>query len=109
MTRVLLCGAFGQGNAGDEALLEAFVVAMPRHDVLVTSTGPVPSGAMAIAPKAAVVARAARHVDAVVVGGGTVFKTLHPASHRSPGSLLIRTALVLTAAHARGIPVLLVG
>ena len=109
MSRVLLCGAFGQANPGDDALLEAFLGACVGHDLVVTSPDPVPAPAVAVAPTARAVGRAVREVDAVVVAGGTVFKSLHPSSGRRPTSLLVRTAVLRAAAAARGIPFALVG
>lgn len=109
MSRVLLCGAFGQDNPGDDALLDAFLRACAGHELLVTSAGPVPDAATRVPATARAVARAVRDVDAVVAAGGTVFKSLHPSSGRAPTSLLTRTALVQGAAAARGIPFALVG
>ena len=40
MTNVLLVGAFGQGNPGDEALCAAFVRALAGDDVVVASSDP---------------------------------------------------------------------
>lgn len=108
MSRVLLCGAFGQGNPGDEALHEAFRAALHGHDLVVTSAGRPPAPGQ-VPPTARAVGAALRRADAVVVGGGTVFKTLHPASGRSAHALLARTAALVAAARARGIPVALVG
>lgn len=109
MSRVLLCGAFGQGNPGDDALLEAFLAGLAGHDVSVTTTGPVPSPARAVAPGWRTLTRTLRDVDAVVVGGGTVFKSLHPSVPRRPTSLLARTAALRAATAARGVPLALVG
>ncbi|HEX4903611.1 MAG TPA: polysaccharide pyruvyl transferase family protein [Acidimicrobiales bacterium] len=108
MTSTLLCGAFGQGNPGDDALLDAFARALHGHDLLVTSPGPPGTGGH-VAPTAAGVGRALLEAGAVVVGGGTVFKTLHPASGRPPHALLLRTAALVTACRARDVPVALVG
>ena len=41
MSTVLLVGAFGQGNPGDEALCAAFCAALADHDVVVASSDPV--------------------------------------------------------------------
>ena len=40
MSTVMLVGAFGQGNPGDEALCAAFVEALADHDVIVVSGDP---------------------------------------------------------------------
>ena len=47
--------------------------------------------------------------DAVVVGGGTVFKTLHRSTGRRPNSLLRNACLLAAAAKASGKQVALVG
>jgi polysaccharide pyruvyl transferase WcaK-like protein len=47
--------------------------------------------------------------DAVVVAGGTIFKTLHPASGRPPLALLRRTALLAAMTKALRRPLALVG
>lgn len=109
MSRVLLCGAFGQGKPGDDALLEAFLEGLAGHEVTVTTLGAVPSPARAIAPDGRAVWQALRDVDAVVVGGGTLFKSLHPSVPRRPSSLVARTALLRAATAARGLPLALVG
>lgn len=109
MRRVLLCGAFGQGNPGDDALLESFLDGLAGHDVRVTTTGAVPAPARPVAPDRRSVAQALREVDAVVVGGGTVFKSLHPSVPRRASSLVARTALLRAATAARGLPLALVG
>src|SRR3954471_18693855 len=41
MAAVLLAGAFGQRNPGDEALLRAFVEGLPDHALVATSVDPV--------------------------------------------------------------------
>jgi polysaccharide pyruvyl transferase WcaK-like protein len=40
MAAVLLAGAFGQRNPGDEALLRAFVEGLPDHALVATSVDP---------------------------------------------------------------------
>lgn len=109
MSTVLLCGAFGQRNPGDDALLSAVARAVVDHDLIVPTVGSTPGTARAVPPTASAVGRTLRHVDAVVVGGGTVFKTLHPSSGRHPLGLLARTAALHAATRARGIPFALVG
>lgn len=109
MSRVLLCGAFGQGNPGDDALLVSFLDGLAGHDVRVTTTGAVPTPARAVAPHWRAVAQALREVDAVVVGGGTVFKSLPPSVPRRSSSLAARTAMLRAASAALGLPLALVG
>jgi hypothetical protein len=86
--RVLLAGAFGQSNPGDEALLGAFARALPDHVAVVASAAPEQTaaehGLNAIRRDDTVaLARTLAAVDAVVVAGGTIFKTLHPAAGRA--------------------------
>jgi polysaccharide pyruvyl transferase CsaB len=111
---VLLAGAFGQRNPGDEALLRSFLRALPRGRVVVASSDPVattsahaceaiPSG------RPQVVARELKRADALVIGGGTVFKTLHPSSGRRPHALLRNATLLAGAARTFGRPLLLTG
>jgi polysaccharide pyruvyl transferase WcaK-like protein len=112
--RVLLAGAFGQGNPGDEALLAAFARALPGHRLVAASSAPAATaaahGVEAIGrDRPAAVARAVADADAVVVAGGTVFKTLHPASGRPPLGLLRRTAALAVATKALRKPLALVG
>lgn len=109
MSRILLTGASGQGNPGDDALVDAFARTLHGHELVVPSPGSVPAPARRVPATAAGVASVLRDVDAVVVAGGTVFKTLHPSVPRGSHSLLLRTALLLAAARARGIPMALVG
>ncbi len=113
MSNVILVGAFGQGNPGDEALCASFCSALEAHDVTVVSADPVATmrqhARRAIAPSAATVGPAVRHADAVVVGGGTVFKQLDRASGRSANSLLLNTAALLAGARASGTRVAMIG
>lgn len=113
MAPILLAGAYGQHNPGDEALLRAFVDALDGHELVVTSSDPVSTehlhGVAAMAPTAGNVAEWLRHGRHLVVGGGTIFKALHPSTGRRPNSLLLRTLALTRAARARGITVSLVG
>ena len=108
---VLLVGAFGQGNPGDEALCDAVRASLRRCTVTVASrTAGDPNGeADVIAPTATAVAHALRRTDVLVIGGGTVFKRLHPSSGRRPNALLRSSAALVAAARARGTSVALVG
>jgi len=110
---VLLAGAFGQGNPGDEALLSAFLRALPAGRIAVASRDPQATSARhgcdAFVPHARETMRELRRADAVVIGGGTVFKTLHPSTGRSPHALLMNTLLLARAARGLGKPLLLIG
>jgi polysaccharide pyruvyl transferase WcaK-like protein len=101
MPAALLAGAFGQGNLGDDALLQSFVAALPDWDLTVTTGDRAAAerlGCRAVTPGAlGATGRAVLAADAVVVGGGTIFKTLHPSAGRHPLGLLA-TASALTAA-----------
>lgn len=112
MPRVLLAGAFGQRNPGDEALLRAFIAALPGWQPVVPSQNPAAvtareARAVRTGPYAA--ASAVLGVDAVVFAGGTVFKMLAPSTGRAPHALLGRGLALARAAHALGRPVALVG
>lgn len=112
MERFVIAGAFGQGNPGDEALLEAFVRALPGT-VIATSSTPDETaerhGCSAVSARPNDVRRAVASADAFVVGGGTVFKELHPRSGRRPAALLETAAAALVGARALRKPTALVG
>lgn len=97
--RVLLAGPYGQRNPGDEALLAAFRAALPDHEVIPTAGTTTPQE----------VARRVRDADAVVFGGGTLFKQLRPASGRPPLDLVTRALGLAVAARAAGRPLAMVG
>ena len=112
--RVLLAGAFGQGNPGDEALLRAFARALPGAELVATSSAPLSTaaehGVGAVARHdAAAMARTLRAADAVVFAGGTIFKRLHPACGRPPLALLGRAVALAAATKALRKPLALVG
>jgi polysaccharide pyruvyl transferase WcaK-like protein len=112
--RVLLAGAFGQGNPGDEALLSAFVQALPGWRPVAISSTPEETAAehgveTVHRDDPMAVLRALSAADAVVVAGGSVFKPLHPACGRRPGALLRRLAALAIAAKAARTPIALVG
>lgn len=114
MPTALLAGAFGQANPGDEALLEAFVAALPGWDAVATSHRPVETrsrhGCDAVSShERAAVARAARRADVVVFAGGTVFKHLHPSTERRSLGLLAGAGALAAGARAAGTRVALVG
>jgi polysaccharide pyruvyl transferase WcaK-like protein len=111
---VFLAGAFGQGNPGDEALLAAFARALPDHRPLAASSDPAATaaehGIAAVSrDDLPAVGREIARADAVVVAGGTIFKTLHPSCGRAPLSLLRRTAALAAATRALRKPLALVG
>jgi polysaccharide pyruvyl transferase WcaK-like protein len=111
---VLLAGAFGQGNPGDEALLRSFAQALPGAALTATSSAPAATagehGIAAVARHDAVaMLRAVRAADAVVFACGTVFKRLHPACGRRPLALLARAAALAVAVKALRRPLALVG
>jgi polysaccharide pyruvyl transferase WcaK-like protein len=114
MAAVVLAGAFGQRNPGDEALLSAFVEALPGHDLVATSADPLLTetghGISAVHSRdVRTVARRVAGAEGVVMAGGTIFKTLHPACGRPPLALL-RSARALTlGTAARRIPLAAVG
>jgi polysaccharide pyruvyl transferase WcaK-like protein len=111
---VFLAGAFGQGNPGDEALLSAFSRALARFEPVAASSDPAATAAghdiKAVerddVPR---VGREIARAEAVVVAGGTIFKTLHPSCGRPPLSLLRRTAALATLARAMRKPLALIG
>jgi polysaccharide pyruvyl transferase WcaK-like protein len=111
---VFLAGAFGQGNPGDEALLSAFSRALGHLDPVASTCDP--QGTEAAHGVTAVerddvprVGREIARADAVVVAGGTIFKTLHPSCGRAPLSLLRRTAALAALTRALRKPLALVG
>jgi polysaccharide pyruvyl transferase WcaK-like protein len=111
--RVLIAGAFGQGNPGDESILAAFLDALNGCEIKATTTdsgpGAVPSRVSRLSSnQRAAIARAALAADLVVVTG-TAFKTLHPSTRRAPHGLLVNTLLLVTACRALGRPVALAG
>jgi polysaccharide pyruvyl transferase CsaB len=111
---VLLAGAFGQRNPGDEALLRAFCDELADHRVIATSADPEATtaqhgcDAVSSVDVPAVIA-GMRHADALVIGGGTIFKTLHPSTGRSAHELLRNAGLLAFGARATAKPVLMVG
>lgn len=113
MPTALLAGAFGQGNPGDEALLSAFVTALDGWQVIATSGDPatteITHGIRAVPARAERVARTIPQVDAVVMAGGTLFKTLHPSTGRRPDALLASAVATAAGARAAGTSVALVG
>jgi polysaccharide pyruvyl transferase WcaK-like protein len=116
----LLAGAFGQGNLGDEALLQAFATALPdwrmvatRSDRHVRDPEGRPADVVEFegvpSSRPLAVAKRAMRADAVIVGGGTVFKMLDGSTGRRPHSLLANASALVGAASLLGRPVAMVG
>ena len=109
---VLLAGAFGQANPGDESVLDAFLSRLDGCRVSAT-VARVPSGR---APRYRPVLSADRRAVAaevlradLTVATGTVLKTLHPASGRPPLGLLGSTLALAAAARAARRPIAMAG
>jgi polysaccharide pyruvyl transferase WcaK-like protein len=107
----VLAGAFGQRNPGDEALLDAFLQALPDWDLIATAAVP-PHGReieTVASDDPARVARAVTRADAVVFAGGTVFKELSPRTRRPPLDLLQKGVALAYGAKALGKRLVMVG
>jgi polysaccharide pyruvyl transferase WcaK-like protein len=113
MPVALLAGAFGQKNLGDDALLQAFVDALPEWQLAVTTADPEGARRLGCQPvrsgEPRAVARAVTRADAVVIGGGTVLKTLHPSTARHPHGLLANASALVAVASTLRRPVAMVG
>lgn len=113
MPTALLVGSFGQRNPGDEALAEAFSRALPDWRMVPAASVPGRPGAddagLVNGRSAPAVARALYACDAVVVAGGTVFKSLHPGAGRRPLAMLSKAVALTAAARALGKPRAMVG
>lgn len=86
MKRILLVGAYGQDNLGDEALLEAHVQQLRHHDLTVASSNPEQTaqryGVTATPTYGGSTLRAILQNDFVVFGGGSLLKELPPPHAR---------------------------
>jgi polysaccharide pyruvyl transferase WcaK-like protein len=112
MSRIVLAGAFGQRNPGDDALLESFARALAGHELVATSAAPVsgvPGVELVGTGDPTAVMRRVRAADAVVFAGGTIFKELRPATGRPPVDLLARALAMGFGTRALGKPLALVG
>lgn len=115
MPEAMIVGAFGQGNPGDDALADVHVkvVRDAGWDPCVVTATPRQTGAelgcAAVAPEPLAVLHASRRAGALVVGGGTIFKTLHPSTGRPKRSLLVRVAALTAVARAANTTVALSG
>ncbi|HVA75815.1 MAG TPA: polysaccharide pyruvyl transferase family protein [Acidimicrobiales bacterium] len=110
---VLIAGAFGQGNPGDESILDALLRGLDGCAVSATSANPFrgptsPPCRLLAADNPRAVAAAALEAD-LVVATATVFKSLHPSSRRHPLALLADTLALGVATRLRGRPVAMVG
>jgi polysaccharide pyruvyl transferase WcaK-like protein len=111
---VLVAGAFGQHNPGDEALLTAFLRALADTDVTVASSDPEQTTAdHGVRVISSTSTRALQHAvsraSALVFAGGTIFKTLPASTGRPPLSLLRNALAISSYARLRGCTVLMVG
>lgn len=113
MTSILLVGAFGQDNPGDDALLEAFLESLEGPDITVATRRPGETrarfGCRTIDVDGASVLRELPRSDIVVAAGGTIFKQLHPDVGRPEQDLLRRALLLVSTAKTMGKLVGLVG
>lgn len=110
--RAILCGYYGQGNGGDEALLASLLQLLPRHVTpIVLSGNPAETarqyGVEAYDRKSAVVVmRALRQSDALIWGGGSLMQdatsALSPLYYAGLMGLAQRLGLK-TVAWAQGI------
>ncbi|WP_071515178.1 polysaccharide pyruvyl transferase CsaB [Geitlerinema sp. PCC 9228] len=88
MVKAVICGYYGKGNAGDEALLASLLQMLPQHVVpLVLSAEPVRTRRRYRVQtcdrmSAWLVWRALRQADALILGGGSLFQDA--TSWRSP-------------------------
>lgn len=90
MARVLLMGAYGQANLGDEALLEVHLQQLrAKHEVTVASSDAADTRAAYNVPAVqtyggdrAAARKAFLRADAVVLGGGSLVKELRPPHPR---------------------------
>ena len=91
----------------------AFVGALPEWHLTVTTHDPAEAAALGCEPvrtsRPEAVGRAAAKVDAIVIGGGTIFKTMHPAAGRRPLALLANVAALAATSTLRGRPLALLG
>jgi polysaccharide pyruvyl transferase WcaK-like protein len=114
MPTALLAGAFGQRSPDDEAVLEAFLAALPEWQIIVTSSEPsltaATHGCRAVpARDLRALGRALLEADAIVLAGGTVFRMLHGRAGRSMHDLLTWALLLAAGGQVTGKPVAMLG
>jgi polysaccharide pyruvyl transferase WcaK-like protein len=113
MATVLLAGAFGQRDPGDEAVLDAFLRTLPEERVIATSSEPLRTTsthnceAIRMNDPAAM-CRALHAADKIVFAGGTIFGASHPSTGRRTHDLR-RALLLATVARLTGKPVAMIG
>ena len=98
--KILLLGAYGQNNLGDELLLATFLNIFKRYDLIANSTSPLETKnqfGIETFTKNADLLKYLFKVKYVVVGGGSQFKTLPSVFKRNPNSLLLNIFLVTLA------------
>lgn len=100
---ILLLGAYGQKNLGDELLLSACLDRLPRQECTVASADPAETErthAVRAVPSRLSRAFLQSFLSAttIVVGGGDQFKLLKKSMRRAPHSLLLRELLVIATA-----------
>lgn len=111
MPSALLVGAYGQGNLGDDAVVDAFAGALPGWGIAATTLDPTsaPPSCQPVARRPLSVLRQVARTDALVFGGGTVFKRLHPTTRRHPLALMSQAAGLVAAASLTRRPVAMLG
>jgi polysaccharide pyruvyl transferase WcaK-like protein len=113
MATVTLVGAFGQRNPGDEALCAAFRERLAGHQLVVVSGDPDDTArrhrvrSSPATPLGAV--GAVMRSDALVIAGGTIFKSLHRSTGRRRNALLRNTMALVALARARRAKVAMIG
>lgn len=110
--RVLLAGAFGQANPGDESVLDVFISHLDGCQVAATVARPPARRPMRYRPVPAgdrrAVAAAVLRSD-LTVATATVFKVLHRSTGRPPLGLLASTLAMAVTARAAGRPLVMAG
>ena len=110
MARVLLMGAYGQANLGDEALLEVHLQQLRgRHDVTVATSDAADTRAAYGVPAVqtyggdrAAARQAFLRCDAVVLGGGSLVKELRPPHPRYQVVKNVAVAALASRATGKG-------
>ncbi|MFH0851469.1 MAG: polysaccharide pyruvyl transferase family protein, partial [Candidatus Peregrinibacteria bacterium] len=101
---ILLLGAYGQCNLGDELLLAQCLRLLPQDRCIVVSADPERTSrehGVAAIPRSGspwTLLKTLLHSRAIVVGGGDQFKLMKPVMNRSRYSLLILDALLASTA-----------
>jgi len=112
---ILLIGAYGQQNLGDELLLDQCLHLLPRSQCIVVSADPERTkqehGVNTIPRKGHfwTLLHSIWHSRSIVIGGGDQFKLLKPSTGRSRYSLLLLCAFLTLVARVLGKHVYYVG